>query len=256
MEGNTTQAPKPGPFVIAADRGYAMTDLNTCLMATLLVTQLQPVKLEDLDHDDRVCAICQEQFLASEDVTRMACGHVFGRVCITQWLDPLCSWDAFEDHWLETGSSASRLGHSSCPMCRQTFLPSASAQPMELLASRLSFWDMAYASAGAVRSETEEITRNHLWRYVEYRRRSIAFDDDGEDFDVGWELLQYENAQAGLRYFVRSLSTQMLTPEQEKVRKNLERIGRKDLLRIPFENGSFVFDIDRDDNELVFLPRE
>lgn len=45
-------------------------------------------------------AICQEKFLASEEVVKLSCGQIFGRICITCWLDPICSWDSFEDNCL------------------------------------------------------------------------------------------------------------------------------------------------------------
>lgn len=41
----------------------------------------------------------------------------------------------------------------------------------------------------------------------------------------------------------------MLNPEQENLRKKLERIGSKDLVACDQENGLYVFEIVRDDNE-------
>lgn len=68
MEASTTQTPKPNEFVIDEDEAYALTDIVTWEVAEFLMTKLEPIKLEGLDPDDRVCAMCREELFVSEDV--------------------------------------------------------------------------------------------------------------------------------------------------------------------------------------------
>lgn len=58
MEEIATQISKQNEFVIAEDKAYAMTEIIIWQVAELLMKKLEPFKLEDLDPDDRVCAIC------------------------------------------------------------------------------------------------------------------------------------------------------------------------------------------------------
>lgn len=74
---------------------------------------LPSVVIENLDKDDKICGICRVEYSFSspdsgdqgnppEKPIRLACGHVFGQVCLKQWLSP-----------------APQGGNSnSCPTCR------------------------------------------------------------------------------------------------------------------------------------------
>lgn len=67
-----------------------------------------PIDINELDLEDRNCAICQEPMEeGSEKAIRLPCTHTFGKRCITQWL----------------------LEHDSCPQCRRIILPHPQAQP-------------------------------------------------------------------------------------------------------------------------------
>ena len=259
MARSTAQTPKPNEFVIPKSTAYAMTDMETWKIAEFLMRRLEPVNPEDLDPEDRVCVICQQEFRVSEDVrlshtpVTTTCGHVFGKRCITKWLQPLNCWGLREEDSPnpEPDDDSSDRGNSSCPMCRQEFFPQCQREPMEFLAERLSFWDTAYATAGVARSETEEHTRKHLWELVEYCR-SI------DEHELDWELKQMieEGAQKLFLAFARMLKNQTLSLVQKSLRAKLERIGRKDLAKCAFENGAYVFDLDRDDDERIRLdPR-
>lgn len=135
-------------------------------------------------------------------------------------------------------------GKSSCPVCRRDFFRKCDTEPLEFVAQRLAFWDMAYVSAGVARSQKEEHSRKYLWQYVEYcrsvKKRSL------ENIMM---LSLHEDAQWVLLHFVKFLKAQALTTTQEMLRLKLERIARKNLEECEFQNGSYVFEIDRDDNE-------
>ncbi|PMD22979.1 hypothetical protein NA56DRAFT_81552 [Hyaloscypha hepaticicola] len=66
------------------------------------VSSLPKVSLENLDDDDRNCAICKDEFgvvfqdKKSEHPVRTPCGHVIGSECLTIWLS----------------------NHNTCPSCR------------------------------------------------------------------------------------------------------------------------------------------
>lgn len=71
----------------------------------LIIGSLEPVDACALQHEDRGCAICQEQMLPRyeymdssqrESAAKLMCGHVFGHQCILSWL----------------------IEHDSCPTCR------------------------------------------------------------------------------------------------------------------------------------------
>ena len=223
MEKSSPQTKKPNEFVIADSRAYAMTAIETWKAVEFLLTKLEPINLEDLASDDRVCVICQQEFGVSEDVkrshapVRTVCGHVFGIRCISKWLDPLRFWGLVDE---DRNLNLDEHGVSTCPTCRQVFFTTCRIEPMEFLAYRLSLWDSAYASAGVARSEKEELSRKHLWEYVEYCR-SI---NEQEPTEV-MRLEIQEAAYFLFRHWTQVvLKIQNLTPEQEILREKLERI--------------------------------
>ncbi|MCJ1466455.1 hypothetical protein MMC07_005074 [Pseudocyphellaria aurata] len=240
-----------------------------------LMTKLEPVILDEIDPDDRLCSICQDELVVPESgkpshsPVKTSCGHIFGKTCVIRWFDPLDAWGLYEygsDCDPESDSDRSQLsdvdddhgydldeledvmsepGRSGCPICRQVFFSRCVVEPMENASQRIFFWDMAYASAGVARSEHEESSRAYLLQYIEYCR---SINDNTLDFDAGW----YECmvcVQEILALYVRFLEDQKLTPEQEILRKKLERISRKDLKKCTFKNGCYDFNIESDDNE-------
>lgn len=254
MEEGIAPTPKPNEFKISAYeawQAYAMTHIEVCAVAEFLMAKLEPVNLEGLN--DRICTICQEEFLVSEDVRRshipakLACGHIFGRDCIIRWFDPFCRWGINHEHEdNETALAGPINGRTSCPMCRKRFFPPCEVEKMDELANRLLFWDMAYASAGVARSPKEERSHKYLWQYIEY-----CCSMDGTEPEAQRNLVLQKGAQKQLLRYAKKLKYQTLTPELETIRSKLERIGRKDLEKCAFENGSYVFNIDRDDNERI-----
>lgn len=162
------ESSSPTMFVIDDGKAYAMTPIETWLAVQFLLTKLEPI---DLDSDDRVCVICQQEFDNSQDVkrshapVRTVCGHIFGKACIINWLDPLRFWLSMNTH-LDDDMYA----NSSCPTCRQIFFSTCKLEPVEFLACRLSIWDSAYATAGVARSEKrdafKETSCGSMWNIV------------------------------------------------------------------------------------------
>lgn len=253
----STQTLKPNGFIIAEDEGYAWTNIEMSEIAEILMTKLEPVELEDLDPDDRACAICCGELLVSEDPrishdpVKTGCGHVFGKKCIIRWLDPFCFWGLKENDDPEaTDACLYEPTNSGCPVCRRGLCPRSPVEPMEVVAHRLAFWDMAYDSTGVERSEKEERSRKYMWQYIEYCR-SI----DEHEVDRQMEREHRECAQMLLLDFALYLKKEELTPEQEILREKLERIAKMDLDKFTIEGGKYVFDTDRDDdNERVEFP--
>lgn len=245
----TTHTPKPNEFAIPENEGYAITNIEISEAAEFLMTKLEPVKLEDLGADDRECAICQAEFVVSEDAelshvaVKTVCGHIFGKDCIMRWLQPLGFWSAEEDYDV-VSVPLPRPGNSSCPMCRQVFFAKCTLVRIETIAERFSFWDMAYASAGVARSEREERSRKYLLQHIEYCRSINLYVPDETT-----RLFHHELAQELLLFFVDRLEAQTLTPEQESLRRKLKQIGRTSLTTCGFENHSYVFNFDSEDDD-------
>ena len=259
MDERGAQTPKPNESSITQYEVYALTSVRTWQAAEFLMTKLEPFNLEDDDPGTRLCVICQRDFGDSEDVkhshtpVKTVCGHIFGKICIIKWLDPLCYWGLKEDDAdAVTVSPLGRDGRSDCPICRKVFFPGCRVEPMESLAQRLFFWDIAYAAAGVVRSAWEERSRKDLWEYVEYCRSMDDHESDGRN--------ELDLAQVLLLRWAKSMKCQKLTPVQESLRAKLERIGRKDLAKCAIMNGSYVFDFDREDDErpnlAIFLGQQ
>jgi hypothetical protein len=63
---------------------------------------LPKVDVSSLDEDDRTCSICYDEYGVvrpeaeepAEDPVKMPCGHVFGKLCITTWLEEHCTCPA------------------------------------------------------------------------------------------------------------------------------------------------------------------
>lgn len=252
---STTETLKPNEFAIPDGEAYAKTQIEAWEIMDFLTKKLETINTEELDPDNLVCAICLQDFgdFKADGETphgpvKTVCGHVFGKGCIIGWLDPLSDWGVVEEDVDEAAAAVFDPLYAAtkkdCPLCKRVLVPECLVEPMEALAQRLTFWDMAYASAGVARSAKEERTRKTLWEYVEYCR---AIDDNEISAPVRFEFM--EASQFLLSDFAASLENQQLTREQERVRMRLERIGRKDLEKCAFANGLFEFDIDSDENE-------
>lgn len=253
MEVSTTQTPKPNEFVIRQNEVYAATNIEKWEAVEYLMTKLQPVNLEDLDPDERLCAICQQEYHISEDVklshapVRTVCGHIFGKPCLIMWLNPLCYRGLEEDlngaalidvDWYSYGDAK-----TDCPLCRRVLFPKCRVEPLGYLAQRLSFWDMAYASAGVARSEREERSRKILWEYVGYCR-SINEQPQIDD------RLEYDTAQVCLYGFAIHLHSHQLTSKQQELRIKLLQIASKNLHLYSIGSDEYAVQMTRVNNGL------
>lgn len=240
MEESNRGNLQPNEFPIPEDKAYAQTDIYIAEAIEFLWMDLEPVNLEDLGPDDQECAICQQDFCISEDpkVThppvKTVCGHIFGKPCIVRWLDPLCYWGLVEeDADREIGridASLVQPAKTSCPTCRNEFFPQPYREPMERLATRLWFWDKAYEFLSIARSEKEERTRYHLVNYIHYCRSINQFTHSRAQ--VRHFL---ESAKRLLLRFARSLASQPLSPIQEDLRFELEKLVDRDMDAIIME---------------------
>ena len=249
MEKSGAQAPKPNEMILYSWEDYALTKIETSQAVEFLMTKLEPVHIEDDNFGTHVCVICQQKFSDSEDLkhtpVKMPCGHIFGKSRIIRWLDPLWGWGSKEDGF-DALSRPYTYGRTDCPICRKVCFSEPMREPMEGLAQRLSFWDMAYAAAGVARSAREERSRKFLWEFVEYCRSMNDHESPNPK--------ALSHAQALLWRWSHNLKYEDLTPLQASLRVKLERIGRKDLTKCAFTNGSYVFDLDRKDDE-IRMPR-
>lgn len=71
-----------------------------------------------------------------------------------------------------------------------------------------------------------------------------------------WNLSLWRARKCCFWNFLNPSRSKISNPEQEHVRMSLERIGRREMENCAFENGSFVFKIDHDDNEPVKFEHE
>lgn len=234
MEENASQLPLPNELVIPDGHVYTLTDVGTYQVIEYLLTKLEPVALEDLDPDDRCCAICYMEFCVSEDFklshppVKTVCGHIFGKYCIIKWFDPLSHWGKKEHVELLASQMDAELERTNkgCPICRKVFFPTEPLRDDEMFAlvARLWLWDLAYEFAGIARSEIEESSREHLWEFVNYCRpiNEFKLTDDSKK-----ELLLW--AQSFLVEYVAWLKTQALTAVQKKLRKRLAKVAECDM---------------------------
>lgn len=256
MEVGGTETPQPNELDIHLDQAYAATHMTRGKVVEFLTTKLEPVKLEDLGLDERLCAICQQEYHVCEDVKishppiKTVCGHIFGKPCLTKWLDPLC-YRGLEDRTAVVDRDGGLFGRgkTDCPMCRRVFFPKYFLEPLECLVQRLSFWDNAYACVGITRSEREEVSRKHLWEHVEYCRLI------NEQPEIEGQA-EYDTAQLAFWLLAVNLPSHQLTPKQQELKIKLIEIGKKDMTVEISESGDYVVSMTRvDKNFQVSRPR-
>lgn len=254
MAGRTPQSSNPNGFVVPDGLGYAMTEMEICEAAEFLMTKLEQVNLDDLDPNDRKCAICQEEYHVSTNVTlshapvKTTCGHIFGDKCIIEWLDPLCFYrkESNEGSAADMDAPLFRKSKTSCPICRFVFFPEQFELSLPSLKRRLWFWDTAYATAEVALSDKEERTRKYLRQYVEYCE---LFEDNGESVAraITGDLALLDT-QFNLLGFAHWLKSQTLTAAQESRREKLEQIGKMDMTHLRITGyGTFNLDSSRDE---------
>lgn len=226
MEENTGQTPPPDTFVLFDNMAYACTSIKTFDVAEYLLTQLEPIDIEDLDSDNRSCVICQEKFRVSEHQkhshtpVRTPCGHIFGQKCIMRWLQALNSW-GLEEEYEDIPEQSVRLeeeGNTSCPVCRTEFFPPFQTESLVRLMQRLMLWDMALSSAEVEISDYEQHTRQILWEYVDYCESMDELEHDRQRADL--------HATRAFARWIKALKTLDLTDRQMYLRVKLKDFYR------------------------------
>ena len=141
------------------------------------------VNIETLATDDRNCGICRVEYsLSSSDIgdqedppekpVRLACGHVFGELCLKEWLSP-----------------APQGGNSnSCPTCRQQLF---GAWPSN---------DEVYIAIGTYRWPAEEFQRLETLHILEQIRQvRLEFMERFERFEQDLIMGRLWQAERGQR---------------------------------------------------------
>lgn len=82
------------------DEAYAGTSRYQWQLIINQLSNFMPLKLEDLKPERRDCEICYEPLGRSEELVKLlSCGHVFGHVCLYQWVAQFmpegkwCNWE-------------------------------------------------------------------------------------------------------------------------------------------------------------------
>lgn len=196
---------------------YAVTNGMTLELAEFLVEELKPVNLEDLGPEHPLCIICKAEVCTSEDgkpshaPVKTPCGHFFGKKCIRLWVDHRSFYSDFK-------ALLPRFIHTGCPTCQEVLNRNFKGESTQLVEQRLLIWDRAYSRAGILRSDYEDSTRKLLWAYVEGYREI----DEDEPLDADLVL---SSAEERFMTWIHCLKSHNLSPEQEYLRKQLERFA-------------------------------
>ena len=249
MKVNRARTPKPNELPIFEHEAYALVEVEIWKAIEFLLTKLEPVHPEDLSPDDQQCTICQQKFYFSENPklshcpVKTVCGHIFGKRCIIKWLNSLCWWGLEEDGDpnFDYDGLLNDSAKTSCPTCRTEFFARPNRVPMDMLAILLWLWDNVFDYVGVARSEKEELSREHIWKYINYCHSMNEIEED----ELVLELVQSEYSEAALDIistYAARLKTIPLTPIQERLRKKLERIGKREITELMFklDDGSHV----------------
>ncbi|MCJ1467883.1 hypothetical protein MMC07_006508 [Pseudocyphellaria aurata] len=176
-------------FRLCPDEVYAGTSISDWLAIVHHLEFLKPVQLEDLGIEAEECDICREPFDSadnddeepSEQPVILPCGHIFGKNCLSNWINIKSGHEfpEFEESLTDENPlifhdllpksvepTIDRLAEFSCPKCRRSFKIPTSGEPAPFIEARLRFWDSAYQKLSIVRSATEEVSRNDLWKFV------------------------------------------------------------------------------------------
>lgn len=103
----------PDIFVcLDEDEAYAGTSFSDWQLMAKQLENFKSLKLEDIEPENRVCDICLEPLGSSNDdrpsetpIQLLTCGHVFGHLCLFNWLVTLMpggkwwSWTAPDGYW-------------------------------------------------------------------------------------------------------------------------------------------------------------
>ncbi|MCJ1425142.1 hypothetical protein MMC29_003030 [Sticta canariensis] len=87
------------------DEAYAGTSHSEWQSMIKQMENLIPLKLEDIESENGDCEICYEPLGLEEPIKLLACGHVFGQICLYRWLAEFMpsgkwwDWKASDAYW-------------------------------------------------------------------------------------------------------------------------------------------------------------
>lgn len=84
MESPTT--PPERVVCLDEDEAYAGASHSDWQSMIKQMENFIPLKLEDIESENRDCEICYEPLGAEEPIKLLPCGHVFGHICLYRWL--------------------------------------------------------------------------------------------------------------------------------------------------------------------------
>ena len=89
---------------------------NVAPNAAKYLSELQPIAVNDLPQDSRICAICKEPYNSDTNPEQACkvghCGHVLGQTCLSTWVMPAGSWP-----------------NKTCPLCRAVLFEDDTPDP-------------------------------------------------------------------------------------------------------------------------------
>ena len=84
--------------------------------AAKYLSELQPIAVDDLPQDSRICAICKEPYNSDTNPEQACnvghCGHVLGQTCLSKWVMP-----------------AGSRPNKTCPLCRAALFEDDTPDP-------------------------------------------------------------------------------------------------------------------------------
>lgn len=203
--------------------GFVYAEVSEELLDNLLFLKedLVEVDFEDIKHEHKDCGICHMPFDESREdphsPVRMPCSelHVFGKKCITTWLQP------FKAPRKSSSDPVNRVGgeRNNCPMCRFPFFElQQKPETLSCVEYRIEIWDFAYKTFGIQRSEIEEESRSKLLEILPGFRKQ-----EGEQLDKQQKKRDQTRSFLKLMNFARHLQDfNDLTPKQEQVVRYLK----------------------------------
>lgn len=110
----------PRVFVsLDENEAYAGTSYSEWQQIVKQMENFKSLKVKEIEHDARECDICLEPFGRSnnnrpseEPIQLRSCGHVFGHVCLFNWLVKLMpdgKWFAWDANWPQLSEEAFQL---------------------------------------------------------------------------------------------------------------------------------------------------
>ena len=270
-----TRKPKPNELVIPDGVVYAQVNPHIWEAIEFLMKKLELVNLQNLNTDDRLCAICQLEFRQSRLPVKTVCGHVFCQSCIIMWLNPLSYVNPAEDADSLSSGTEGNYDEGSTENVdtlssgtdgdydegltedADSFFPETDFDYYEKPRNSCPMCRNAFFS-GMDRREPIEWLSARLWLWDKaYAFAGVLRSEKEEYYRTNmWKYLNYcalnhvfeingnaeleclQSSQRDLLDFAKSLKAQSLTPVQERLRKRLEKFGTANLPDVVSEEVS------------------